>query len=188
LSINPKLLYSFFFFFGPTTITKAKAQDSLKNLEMAISYLSENKNFLAQKWLSVIQKNSKNFEKYKEILKNGLDFKVSDTFSIRSISYFKDSLEYYSKEVGADLFLENEYFMPYKDSNVEKLNSAKSINIDTSFTVGFSMPLNKFVICEIWYKDYGQNFKPKFGQSLIILFLFNKNSTIKSIHFRRIIR
>ncbi|HMK16762.1 MAG TPA: hypothetical protein VK492_01070 [Chitinophagaceae bacterium] len=176
----------------------AKSQKSTfnNNLESAINYLSTNRDLLATKWLSMVNNNSGNYYKYDQILKDGMKFRISDTFYIRGISYFKDTLSFYGDSVdistaeilNPNLYSKYDSYKPSRDSLFDDLIRQKGLNLSADFIIGFSKPIKDFIVCELWYKEFGQGYRAKFGDSIIILFLFNRDSSIRKIYFKRIIK
>jgi hypothetical protein len=76
------------------------AKSTLNNIESSINYLCANRNLIAAKWLSMVKDNSADYFKYNKVLKDGMRFRISDTFYIRGLSYFKDTLNYYGDSTG----------------------------------------------------------------------------------------
>ena len=191
-----KLSFGVILFFCTYVFTapKSHGQDpSLKAFETAVDYLCNNKHLLADKWREIASWSKSN---YNEVLENGLNFKVADTFFIRSITYFSDSLAFYRDGIPGlgpfplDKGLPSEYaaFEPYKDPDAEKIIKDRKVNTDTDFVIGFSKPFKDFVVCELWYKYYGQRYKNRFGESLRILFLFNTDGSIKKVYYKQVFR
>ena len=176
---------------------EVNAQKSTSNnIESSINYLCTNGSLIAAKWLSMVKDNSADYFKYDQILKDGMRFRISDTFYIRGLSYFKDTLNYYGDSVEMSnaeildpkLYSKYDNYRPYKDSLFESLVIQKNLNIPADFIIGFSKPIKDFIICELWYKEFGQGYRAKFGDSLLILFLFNSDASIRKVYFKRSIK
>jgi len=177
------------------TVTGRSQQTELNNFESALIYLTANKKQLAAKWVNTRFEKKQDLEKTNELLKSGLNFKVPDTFHIRGIRMFKDTIAYYKDYIKVfngstipDNYSNLEYFEAYSDSASAHMINKLGLNINSDFIIGFSKPRKDYLVCEIWSSTYGKGYKTRFGEALMVLFLFNDDSSVKKVYFKRIIK
>ena len=164
--------------------------------ENAIKYFLENKEELSMLWLSLVRDNSASVFDYKKIIGPKMEFFISDSVSPRGLFPFKDSLKADKNilgltESGIDSLIaidEQSGFQPHSDSVLKSLIITKGVNQYRDFKIVFSKPFKNTLRAELWYTYFGNGHRTRFGDSLMILFWFNVDSTIKKVYFIRAIK
>ena len=169
---------------------------SAKKFENAVEYLMTNKEKLASVWLSLVNDNSAKGVDYKKIIGSRMEFFISDTLSPRGLLPFIDSLKKDKSiigltESGIDSLIalnEQSGFEPYSDSLLKSIIGTGKLNQHKYFKIAFSEPFKNTVRAELWYTYFGNGYRTRFGDSLMILFWFNADSTIRKVYFIRAIK
>ena len=164
--------------------------------ENAINYFLENNENLARLWLSLVKDNSASVFDYQKIIGQKMEFFISDTLSMRGLLPFKDSLNADKNligltESGIDNLIaidKQSKFEPHSDSLLKSLIITKEVNQYKDFKIVFSEPFKNTLRAELWYTYFGDGHRTRFGDSLMILFWFNVDSTIKKVYFIRAIK
>jgi hypothetical protein len=176
---------------------KLQAQtDYGKQLESAVNYLLNNKEELAKVWLSLVKDNSANAFDYKKIIGQKLDFEISDTLSPRGLQPFTDSLRKDKivlalSEAGIDSLItidRSSSFAPYSHLQLKHLLQAMAVERNKDFKIVFSQPVINTLRAELWYTYFGRGIRTRFGDSVMILFVFDDKAKIKKVYFKRAIK
>ena len=164
--------------------------------ENAINYFLDNKEKLSRLWLSLVKDNSASVFDYKKIIGPKMEFFISDSVSPRGLLPFKDSLKTDKNIIGLsdsgiDSLIaldEQSKFQPHSDSVLKSLIITKGVDQYKDFKIVFSEPFKNTLCAELWYTYFGNGHRTRFGDSLMILFWFNVDSTIKKVYFIRAIK
>jgi hypothetical protein len=176
---------------------KGQAQNIFeKELENGVNYLLNNKQKLASVWLSLIKENSATFFDYKKIIGQELDFEISDTLTPRGLLPFVDSLRKdkillnLSDEEIDNLIIvdQNTRFKPYINQHLKSLLQTSGLKEDKDFKIVFSEPIRNTLAGELWYTYLGRGLRTRFGDSIMILFVFDDKGCIKKVYFSRAIK
>ena len=139
----------------------------LDKIRSAVVFLDSNRKLLKEEWLSrVVNKQAG----YKKILKDGFKYKISDTLTWRSVSYFYSTL-LYTKDSLADCDGKrvilgstvacDKFEMAFSPELSQAVSKAQA-DIAPDFYIGFSKPAGNYLVCEIWHKRYGERYKIPF--------------------------
>ena len=164
--------------------------------ENAINYFLDNKEKLSRLWLSLVGDNSASVVDYNKIIGPKMEFFISDSVSPRGLLPFEDSLKADKNIIGLtdsgidSLIAINERagFQAHSDSLLKSLIITKGVNQYRDFKIVFSEPFKNTLRAELWYTYFGNGHRIRFGDSLMILFWFNVDSTVKKVYFIRAIK
>jgi hypothetical protein len=154
-----------------------------------------NKKDLAAAWLINVDDNTADGFDYKKIIGDSMEFEITDTLSAKGLMSFLEILRADSQNTGLghdeiekmDMTYKQSSSTPHADTFLKKILIQKDLQYPKNFKIGFSEPQENSLRADLWHTYFSHSYKNRFGDTLMILFLFNADGTVKKWYFQRVI-